>query len=107
MTVTAPAASTVTAGDSMSITVTAYDAYGNVATGYSGTVKFSNDDKASLPRNYTFTAADAGVLKFQVTFERLGYQSLKVTDTQHSSINCTPAQMLVKNKGDGDGDGGD
>ena len=35
-------------------TVTAYDPYGNVATGYSGTVQFtSSDSQAVLPGNYT------------------------------------------------------
>ena len=54
--------STVTAGTTYSVTVTAYDAYGNVATGYTGTVSLtSSDPHAVLPASYTFTAADAGV----------------------------------------------
>ena len=37
------------------MTVTAVDAYGNVATGYTGTVHFtSSDGQAVLPANYTF-----------------------------------------------------
>jgi hypothetical protein len=41
------------------------DAYGNVATGYAGTVHFtSSDGKTVLPANYTFTAADKGVHTF-------------------------------------------
>ena len=101
MTVTAPAASTVTAGDSMSITVTAYDAYGNVATGYTGTVKFSNDDKASLPRNYTFTAADAGVHTFTglVLHNKKGKQTLTqtltVTDTQNTALTATDTIVVA------------
>jgi hypothetical protein len=51
----------VTAGDSNSVTVTAYDAYGDIATDYTGTVVFaSTDGNASLPVSYTFTTADAG-----------------------------------------------
>ena len=39
------------------MTVTAYDAYGNVATGYTGTVAFtSSDPQACFPADYTFTA---------------------------------------------------
>ncbi len=46
--------STATAGVAFSITVTAYDAYGNIATGYTGTVHFkSTDNTAKLPANYT------------------------------------------------------
>jgi hypothetical protein len=56
----------VTAGDGSNLlTVTAYDASGNVATGYTGTVAFaSTDGNASLPGGYSFTAADAGVHTF-------------------------------------------
>ena len=40
----------VTVGDSNAATVTAYDSYNNVATGYVGTVHFSSSDpRASLP----------------------------------------------------------
>ena len=50
-----------TAGTAGNFTVTAYDPYGNVATGYTGTVHFtSTDPQASLPGNYMFAAADAG-----------------------------------------------
>ena len=58
--------SPVTAGVAGSFTVTAWDPYGNRATGYTGTVRFtSSDAKAVLPGNYTFTAADAGMHTFQ------------------------------------------
>jgi hypothetical protein len=41
------------------------DAYGNVVTGYRGTIAFrSSDPTAGLPKNYTFTAADQGVHTF-------------------------------------------
>ena len=48
--------STTTVGVAQSVTVTAEDPYGNVATGYTGTVFTSSDPKASLPANYTFPA---------------------------------------------------
>ena len=53
-----------TAGSSGTVTVTAYDTYGNVATGYTGTVALtSSDPHAVLPPSYLFTAADAGRIR--------------------------------------------
>ena len=80
-------ASTATAGTAFNVTVTAKDAYGNVATGYTGTVKLtSTDGQAVLPANYTFTTANAGTHTFSVTLETAGSQSVTVTDTTTSSI---------------------
>jgi hypothetical protein len=77
---TASAAAAV-AGTAVSVTVTALDASGNVATGYTGTVHFSSSDaQAALPPAYTFTAADAGVHTYSVTFNTAGSQSLSVAD---------------------------
>ncbi len=69
--VAAPA--TVTAGTPFSYTVTAEDAFGNVETGYAGTVHFTAstaDAQAVLPADYTFTAADAGAHTFSATLFR-------------------------------------
>lgn len=56
------------AGVPQTVTVTARDAFGNVATGFTGTVSFSsNDPVAVLPSEVAFTAGDAGVRSFQVT----------------------------------------
>ena len=53
--------SSTAVGAVQSVTVTAKDPYGNVATGYTGTVHFTSSDlKASLPANYTFTSANDG-----------------------------------------------
>ena len=53
------------------VTVTAKDAYGNMATGYTGTVHFtSSDGQAVLPANYTFVAGDAGIHTFQASPSR-------------------------------------
>jgi hypothetical protein len=73
------------------VTVTAYDAYGNVATGYTGTVHFTSSDhnpNAHLPADYTFTAADAGTHTFSgsVSLHSHGQQSITVTDTVNASI---------------------
>ena len=65
--------STTTAGSAGNMTVTALDAYGNVATGYTGTVHFtSSDAQAVLPLDYTFTSADGGVHVFSATLKTAG-----------------------------------
>jgi hypothetical protein len=85
------APSSVTHGSAFSVTLTVEDAYGNVVTGYTGTVSFgSSDSKATLPKKYTFTAADAGVHTFtNVVLRKIGTQTLKVTDTLNSGLNTT------------------
>jgi N-acetylneuraminic acid mutarotase len=55
-----------TAGTPFDLTITAVDRYGNTAASYTGTIHFDSTDPfgATLPPNYTFTAADAGVHTF-------------------------------------------
>jgi hypothetical protein len=87
LSITAPA--TVTAGRSFTITVTAFDPYNNVATGYRGTVRFASSDRAAtLPANYTFTTSDAGVHTFGngVTLKTKGSQTIAVFDLSNQSI---------------------
>jgi predicted outer membrane repeat protein len=58
----------VSAGTAFTLTVTAYDAYGNVAIGYTGTVTFvSTDPAAQLPPDYPFSTSDAGTHDFVTT----------------------------------------
>ena len=76
------AATTIMSGAANIFTVTAYDASGNVETGYTGTVQFSSSDpNAALPASYTFTAADAGQHTFSLVFDTVGSQSISATDT--------------------------
>jgi Domain of unknown function (DUF4082)/Fibronectin type III domain len=87
--------SSETAGLAQSFTVTAFDPYGNVATGYSGTVAFSSSDLAAgLPASYSFTVANQGTHLFSLTFETAGTQSLTVTDAA-SPIAVTQAGISV------------
>ena len=77
--------STTVAGVAHSVTVIAYDAYGNLATGYAGTVKItSSDSKAVLPPSDNLTD---GVGSFTVTLNTAGTQTIMATDTVNSSIN--------------------
>jgi hypothetical protein len=99
---------TTTAGTRTTLTVTAYDAFGNVATGYTGTVHFTSSDRqAALPADYAFTAAEGGTHTFgHVTFHRLGQQTLTVTDTLNASIFGV-IDVLVRDRGqDGQGQDG-
>ena len=79
--------SPVIAGVPNSITVTAYDAYGNVATGYTGTVAFTTSDPiGAMPANYTFNWYNGGVESLTATLNLVGTQTITVTDTATASI---------------------
>lgn len=100
-------ASSTTAGQAQSFTVTALDNTGNVLTGYRGTVHFSSSDyQAGLPMDYQFTAADAGVHTFSVTLKTAGWQSVAATDTASPNLSAgqgasvTPAEMSTLLIGD-------
>jgi hypothetical protein len=90
------APTSVTHGVPFTFTVTVLDAFGNVATGYAGTVHFSSSDAgASLPANYKFTSTDAGVHSFSATLNTTGSQSLTATDTVTFSITGTDPAIQV------------
>ncbi|MEO8035526.1 MAG: fibronectin type III domain-containing protein [Acidobacteriota bacterium] len=76
-------------GDPTDLTVTAYDANYNVATGYRGTIHFTaTDGSATIPVNYTFTAGDGGVHVFPagVTLRTAGSQLVTATDIVDATI---------------------
>jgi hypothetical protein len=84
-----------TAGSTQTVTVTAYDNFGNVAVDYSGTVLFSSSDyQATLPY-YTFTNADTGTHTFAVTFRTAGAQSLSVRDLSNGAITSTQTGIVI------------
>jgi hypothetical protein len=81
----------LTAGGTSGVTVTARDAFGNVATGYTGTVTFTEDDPhpgASVPADYTFLVGDAGVYTFAggVSLITAGSRTITATDTVTGTI---------------------
>lgn len=78
----------MSAGSTVSAAVTLRDAFGNVATGYRGTVRFSSTDPAAtLPADYTFTAVDQGRHSFPVVFKTAANpQLLTVRDTTISAL---------------------
>jgi hypothetical protein len=90
-TVTAPDNATV--DTSVSITVTALDAFNNTVTGYVGTIHFtSSDNAAQLPADTTLTN---GLGTFSVTFGTGGHQTITVTDRNDSSIQGVSATGTV------------
>jgi uncharacterized membrane protein len=87
--------SPATAGVSGTVTVTAHDAYGNVATGYTGTVHFtSSDGQAVLPADSTLSS---GTGTFSATLKTAGTQSITATDTMTNSIAGSLAVTVVAN----------
>jgi hypothetical protein len=85
---------TVQAGVPFDVTVTAVDPFGQVVLGYTGTVtsRSSDGDPAVvLPPDYTFTAADAGMVVFPggVTLITEGDQTIAATDTMDGTITGT------------------
>ena len=88
---------TETAGVANQVTVTAYDAYGNLATAYVGTVAFSSTDgHAVLPADFTFTGSDAGTHTFSVTLETAGTQSITATDEANATITGSESNITIK-----------
>jgi hypothetical protein len=88
--------SSATAGASFNITVTALDAFGHTATGYTGKDQLSSSDsQAVLPASYTFTTADAGRHTFSVTLKTAGSQSVTASDTATGSINGKQSGITV------------
>jgi len=88
VTVAASGQRSTAAGAPFSFTVTALDAFNNIATGYTGQVHVSSTDGAAvLPANYSFTTTDAGVHTFSVTLKTAGSQTVTATDTATSSIS--------------------
>jgi uncharacterized delta-60 repeat protein len=72
----------VTAGVPFVVTVTAVDAWGNVATGYRGNVWLeATDPDANLPDAWDFTADDAGSHDFIVTLNTPGPVRLTAHDS--------------------------
>ncbi|WPB75217.1 lamin tail domain-containing protein [Archangium violaceum] len=96
----------VLAGSLLTVDVTAMDDFGNVATGYTGTVRFASSDvKAVLPGDTAFVPGDSGHRSFSVTLKtaRVDAQSLTVKDVASASlaaetsirVDAGPAEKLA------------
>ena len=83
-----------TAGTSLGLTVTALDQFGNVASGYGGTIAFtSTDAQAVLPSSYAYMIENGGTFSFTTTLETAGSQTIKVTDSTNGlSVTSAPSR---------------
>ncbi len=79
----------VTAGVPFNVTVEARSATNAIDVDYTGTVTFTSSSAGTLPGDYTFTGADAGVHTFSVTLTSTGSQRVTATDTVTASITGT------------------
>jgi hypothetical protein len=89
----------VTAGQSFQVKVTLKDRFGNVATGYTGTVRFTTTDRSlfvNLPPDHRFTAAEAGTQTFTANLWTIGNQTITVTDTVNASLTGTSPPINVR-----------
>lgn len=88
--------SSLTAGISNSVTISAMDSYSNISN-YNGTIHFtSSDTQAILVSDYTFVGSDNGVHSFSgIVFKTAGTQNLTVTDTSLSSLTKTQSNIQV------------
>jgi plastocyanin len=93
------AAPNAVAGFPFDVLVTVLDGNGNPATGYTGTVTFSNSDPypGMVPVDYPFTAADQGMHLFSAgaTFFTAGTQTLTAQDTVTSSLMNSASVAVV------------
>jgi CSLREA domain-containing protein len=80
------------AGKPISVTVTAYDVAGNVATSYSGIIHFTSADPgAQLPPDGGLTS---GTWSFNATLATEGQQTITATDIANS-FSATTGDILV------------
>ncbi len=88
---------TVTAGAPLSLTVTALDAFGNVAAGHADSLTVtSNDPAAVLPTAPAFTASDAGALTLPITLATASDSaSVTVTSATDATLTATAEAPVV------------
>jgi hypothetical protein len=78
------------AGSLIGVDVVVHDAFGNVATGYTGTIRLTATDvRAAVPPDVTYLALDAGSHVFSTQLLTTGLQTLTATDTTTPAIQCT------------------
>jgi len=83
----------VTAGQEAALSAEAYDAFGNQAANYGGTVNVTSSDAAATLSS-TATFVEGRFQDFKVTFKTAGLRTLTVTDSANASLKAT-AQLNV------------
>lgn len=87
---------TLEAGQAVTVTAAAVDAYGNVATTYAGTGAArvtSSDARAAFPATLSF--ANGVSQPFQVSFAASGTQTLTITDVKTAGITSSVQVAVV------------
>ena len=91
------------AGAPTEVVVAALDANNHVVPTYTGTVHFTDTDTgATLPADYTFTAADKGVHTFTITPSAVGTETVTATDgatatvTGSADLTVTTAPVVTQ-----------
>ena len=89
-------------GAAFTLTLTARDSFGNIATGYTGTVHFTSTDLAGtvngssiLTATYTFLPGDSGVHSFSVVLNTVGTQTVTVSDPGPPALAPAVSAMTV------------
>lgn len=98
------APSTTTVGAPVSLTLTALNALGTVATDYTGTVTFTSTDSTGKflgGNTYTLNATNGGVLYIPaatgIQFNQLGTFTVTATDGTHSALS-NPVHVVAQTK---------
>jgi N-acetylneuraminic acid mutarotase len=95
-------ANSVTAGGTITFTLTAEDSTGTPVPSYTGTVQLTSTDGraaingAGLPASYTFVAADKGAHHFTVMLASAGTQTITVTDQANNTLTANTSPITVK-----------
>lgn len=83
-------------GEPTAVEVTALNAAGQTATGYTGTVHLTSTDPfASMLGSYTFTAADQGSYIFSVIFAEPGVQTVTATDVANAALTGSASVNVI------------
>lgn len=91
-----PSSGTFQSGTAFNLTVQATGSDGSPFAAYRGAIHFtSSDGSATLPADYTFTAADNGVHVFAVTLSTTGVQWVMATDKANPGYTGTAGSLNI------------
>jgi hypothetical protein len=93
---TAQVPSAAAAGSTFGLSVALHDPFGNLATGYSGTMRLTTSDaRAPASGDVTYAPADNGSHVFSAVLITAGPQMLSATDIANSAIHCEAGIMIA------------